>query len=80
VPEGTAATEARLAGLPLPPIVRSGPAATHRFACHNPPTDEEAAAGRPLREGFVPAPRPPNHGRDVPAGQDATSQALAHNA
>ena len=26
--------------------------ATHRFACHNPPTDEEADAGRPLRDGL----------------------------
>jgi oligopeptide/dipeptide ABC transporter ATP-binding protein len=80
VPEGGAAAEARLAGRPLPPIVRSGPGATHRFACHNPPTDEEAVEGRPLREGFLPASRPAGHGRDVPAGQDATSQALAHNA
>src|SRR5688572_12229157 len=46
---------------PLEPNVRvqlSGPAATHRVACHNRPTPEEAAAGRPLREGFVPAPPP----------------------
>jgi hypothetical protein len=40
-------------------IQTSGPEATHRVACHNRPTPEEAAAGRPLREGFVPAP-PPN--------------------
>ena len=53
VPAGTAATQARLAGAPLPQLIRSGPMATHRFACHNPPTDEEAAAGRPLRPGFV---------------------------
>jgi oligopeptide transport system ATP-binding protein len=39
-------------------VVTSGPGATHRIACHNPPTVEEAAAGRPLREGFVPAPPP----------------------
>jgi oligopeptide transport system ATP-binding protein len=39
-------------------VVTSGPGATHRIACHNPPTVEEAAAGRPLREGFVPAPVP----------------------
>jgi oligopeptide transport system ATP-binding protein len=36
----------------------SGPEATHRVACHNRPTRDEAAAGRPLREGFVPAPPP----------------------
>jgi oligopeptide/dipeptide ABC transporter ATP-binding protein len=80
VPEGTAAAAAIDAGRALPPIVRSGPAATHRIACHNPPTDEEAIAGRPLREGFAHAPRPAGHGRDVPPGQDATAQALAHNA
>jgi oligopeptide/dipeptide ABC transporter ATP-binding protein len=45
----------------LDPEVRvrmSGPEATHRVACHNRPTREEAAAGRPLREGFTPAPPP----------------------
>ena len=40
------------------PIVTSGPGATHRIACHNPPTGDEAAAGRPLRDGFVAAPPP----------------------
>ena len=40
------------------PVVTTGPSATHRIACHNPPTAEEAAAGRPLREGFEPAPPP----------------------
>jgi oligopeptide transport system ATP-binding protein len=47
--------------VPLDPGVRvrtSGPEATHRVACHNRPTPEEAVAGRPLREGFVPAPPP----------------------
>jgi oligopeptide transport system ATP-binding protein len=47
--------------IPLDPGVRvrtSGPEATHRVACHNRPTPEEAAAGRPLREGFVAAPPP----------------------
>ncbi len=43
---------------PGTPIVRSGPDATHLAACHNPPTQEEAAAGRPLRDGFVAAPPP----------------------
>jgi oligopeptide transport system ATP-binding protein len=39
-------------------VVVSGPNATHQIACHNPPTPEESTAGRPLREGFVPAPPP----------------------
>src|SRR6476661_2413806 len=39
-------------------LVTSGPNATHRSACHNIPTPEEAAAGRPLRDGFVAAPPP----------------------
>ena len=43
---------------PDTPIVTSGPDATHRIACHNRPTAAEAAAGRPLRDGFVAAPPP----------------------
>jgi oligopeptide transport system ATP-binding protein len=43
---------------PVAHVVTSGPDPTHRVACHNQPTREEAAAGRPLREGFVPAPPP----------------------
>jgi len=39
-------------------LVTTGPGATHRIACHNPPTPEEAAAGRPLRDGFVAAAPP----------------------
>ena len=39
-------------------VQTSGPEATHRVACHNRPTAAEAAAGRPLREGFVAAPPP----------------------
>ena len=31
--------------------VLTGAAATHRIACHNPPTPAEAAAGRPLSGG-----------------------------
>jgi oligopeptide transport system ATP-binding protein len=31
----------------------------HQIACHNPPTPDEAQAGRPLRAGFVTAPAPP---------------------
>jgi oligopeptide/dipeptide ABC transporter ATP-binding protein len=43
---------------PVGRVMTTGPEATHRFACHNPPTAEEAAVGRPLREGFVAAPPP----------------------
>jgi oligopeptide/dipeptide ABC transporter ATP-binding protein len=39
-------------------VVMTGPDATHRIACHNPPTADEATAGRPLRPGFEPAPMP----------------------
>ncbi len=38
------------------PIVTFGPGVTHRVACWNPPTADEARIGWPLREGFVPAP------------------------
>jgi oligopeptide transport system ATP-binding protein len=39
-------------------IVTSGPGATHLIACHNPPTAQEATAGRPQRPGFTAAPPP----------------------
>jgi oligopeptide transport system ATP-binding protein len=39
-------------------IVTTGDRATHRIACVNPPTAEEAAVGRPLRRGFAAAPPP----------------------
>jgi oligopeptide transport system ATP-binding protein len=39
-------------------VVETGPRATHRVACHNQPSPDEVAVGRPLREGFVPAPPP----------------------
>jgi oligopeptide transport system ATP-binding protein len=39
-------------------IIRTGPNATHRSACWNRPTAQEATAGWPLRDGFVPAPSP----------------------
>jgi oligopeptide transport system ATP-binding protein len=39
-------------------VITTGPGATHRFACHNPPTAEEAKSGRPLRDGFVAASPP----------------------
>ncbi len=38
--------------------VTTGPHATHRVACWNQPTPEEAAAAKPLRKGFEPAARP----------------------
>jgi oligopeptide/dipeptide ABC transporter ATP-binding protein len=44
-------------------VVTTGTDATHRIACHNPPTPEEATAGKPLRSGFRPAP-PPAGGMD----------------
>lgn len=50
------------------PVVLTGPRATHRIACHNPPTVEERVAGRPLRPGFTPAPVPPGVVDEVGAG------------
>jgi len=50
------------------PTVRTGSRATHQIACHNPPTREEATAGRPLRTGFVAAP-PPEGMLDELAGE-----------
>ena len=44
--------------VPGTPVVATGPGATHRLACLNPATPAEAAAGRPLREGFVAAAAP----------------------
>jgi oligopeptide transport system ATP-binding protein len=51
------------------PIVMSGPAATHQIACHNPPTREEAIAGKPLRPGFSAAPPPSGFRDEVGAGR-----------
>jgi len=52
----------------------TGPQATHQIACWNPAMGEEALAGMPLREGFVPAPPPGGPGAlspgAVPAEQD----------
>ena len=39
-------------------VVTTGPKATHRIACHNPPTPNEVRGGRPLRAGFTAAPPP----------------------
>jgi oligopeptide transport system ATP-binding protein len=47
--------------LPVTPgtaVVTTGQGATHLIACHNPPTRDEAVAGRPLRAGHAPAPAP----------------------
>jgi len=35
-----------------------GPLGGHYVACHNQPTPEEAVAGHPVRDGFMPAPPP----------------------
>jgi oligopeptide/dipeptide ABC transporter ATP-binding protein len=43
------------------PLVPTGLGATHRIACHNPPTPEEVATGRPNRPGHRPAPPPAGH-------------------
>jgi len=40
------------------PVVTTGPNATHRIACHNPPTPNEVRGGRPLRPGSTAAPPP----------------------
>ncbi len=47
--------------LPLQPgetVRTTGPEATHRVACWNPPLAEETELGAPRRPGFVPAPPP----------------------
>ncbi|HEX5239401.1 MAG TPA: ABC transporter ATP-binding protein [Candidatus Limnocylindrales bacterium] len=40
-------------------VVATGATATHRIACHNPPTAAERDAGRPLGDRYHPAPPPP---------------------
>ena len=62
---------------PLEPgitVRTSGPEATHRVACWNPPTAEEAAAGAPQRPGFVAA-EPPEEARR--SGTDPDGKRLA---
>ncbi|HLX35954.1 MAG TPA: ABC transporter ATP-binding protein [Candidatus Limnocylindrales bacterium] len=49
------------------PLVMTGPNATHQIACHNPPTQAEAEAGRPLRDGFKAA-SPPEGYQDELSG------------
>ena len=39
-------------------VVPTGPSATHRIACYNPPLPDEAELGRPTRPGHRPAPAP----------------------
>ncbi len=51
------------------PVVMTGPHATHRIACHNPPTHDEALAGRPVREGFTAALPPPGMLDELKASQ-----------
>ena len=53
--------------------VTSGAEATHRVACHNRPTPEEAAAGRPLREGFKPAPPPSSVVEELTVGEEVVA-------
>jgi oligopeptide/dipeptide ABC transporter ATP-binding protein len=54
--------------LPGVPLVTTGSLATHRVACHHPPTAEEQVAGHPLDAGFVPAPAPPGVVDEVGVG------------
>jgi oligopeptide transport system ATP-binding protein len=64
---------------PLEPgmtVRTSGPEATHRVACWNPPTADEAAAGAPQRPGFAPAEPPEAAGR-VAAGPGANRLAAS---
>jgi oligopeptide transport system ATP-binding protein len=58
------------------PVVMSGVDASHRVACHNQPTREEAAAGRPLRDGFVPAPPPGQVVAELAAAEPAAEEEL----
>jgi oligopeptide transport system ATP-binding protein len=53
-------------------VVTSGAGATHLIACHNPPTTDEAVAGRPLRPGFVAAAPPDVVVDELAASLEAT--------
>ncbi len=55
----------------------NGLAAVHRIACWNPPTPEEAAAGRPMRERFVPAAPPSSDGTAGAFGEMSGSTFMA---
>jgi oligopeptide/dipeptide ABC transporter ATP-binding protein len=67
-----------------------GPLGGHFVACHNRPTAEEALAGRPVRQGFIPAPPPgaivavieqtsePSIGEEIVVfGPDSTAETLS---
>ena len=58
-------------------VVTIGPDATHRIACHNPPTREEAELGRPTRPGHVPAAAPTGQ-RDELASLAALADGSVH--
>ncbi len=62
----------------LSPPIRPG--ATHRIACYNPPTREEAVEGRPTRDGFQAAPPPGVLTNAVGSYSRATAPQLAHAA
>ena len=51
-------------------VTATGERATHLVACHNPPTAQEAAAGRPRRSGFVAAPPPGGLPDELVTGED----------
>jgi oligopeptide/dipeptide ABC transporter ATP-binding protein len=55
-------------------IVATGPSATHRIACHNPPTPDEVALGHPTREGFVAAPPPAGRPDELATILDAVAE------
>ena len=50
-------------------VVMTGTGATHQIACFNPPTPDEAVAGKPLSPGFVSAPPPAGMIDEVGAGR-----------
>ncbi len=59
------------------PVVTTGAGATHRIACHHPPTPNEVRGGRPLRPGFTAAPPPAGMIDELslaPAGPDRTGE------
>jgi hypothetical protein len=61
---------------PTGQVVTTGPQPTHRVACHNQPTRQEAAAGKPLRDGFVPAPPPGSVVAELKAAEPAAEEEL----
>ena len=66
---------ARVRSMPGMPVVQTtGPGPTHRIACWNPVTAEEALAGAPLRPGFTAAP-PTGSGSDRPRRADGPGPA-----